>query len=163
MVVFWPQMDFNKKDVVIGFIIIAVAVSGAFLYRKLKNPDTNIVSTPTPVSFQKDLEDNFKYDIPEGVDSIELKDVSSGLPAGEAGNGRGIATKNEVLADIEDPIKGYFYQVWTEENDNFVSLGKLQMAKGGWLLDYSNLKLDNIQKIIISLEKIMIQDGEENP
>lgn len=146
MVVFWPQMNFNKKDVVIGFIIIAVAIGGAFLYRRLKNPNTNVVSSPTSISFQKDLEDSFKYDIPDDVGSIELKDVS-----GE--NGRGIATKNEVLADIEDPATGYFYQAWTEENGNFVSLGKLQMVKGGWLLDYSNLKLDNAEKIVISLEK----------
>ncbi|MDP3917991.1 MAG: hypothetical protein Q8Q30_02345 [Candidatus Woesebacteria bacterium] len=139
-------MNFSKKDVVIGFIIIAIAVSGAYLYRKLKNPEITTISNPTPISFQKDLEDSFKYDIPDGVNSIELKDVSGG-------NGRGIATENEVLADIEDPSSGYFYQAWIENNGNFVSLGKLQMAKGGWLLDYSNLKLDEAEKIIISLEK----------
>lgn len=135
-------MNFSKKDIVIGFIIIAVAVSGAYFYRKLKSPKTTIVSNPTPISFQKDLEDSFKYDIPDNINSIELK-----------GDGRGIATKNEVLVDIEDPSFGYFYQAWIENNGNLVSLGKLQMAKGGWLLDYSNLKLDEVQKIIISLEK----------
>lgn len=146
-------MNYSKKDIIIGFIIIAVVVSGAFLYRKLKNPKISLAPTPASISFQKDLEDSFKYDIPDDVGSIELKDVSGDPPAGEAGNGRGIATKNEVLADIEDPATGYFYQAWTEENGNFVSLGKLQMVKGGWLLDYSNLKLDNAEKIVISLEK----------
>ena len=139
-------MNYSKKDIIIGFIIIAVVVSSAFLYRKLKNPKISLAPTPASISFQKDLEDSFKYDIPDDAGSIELKDVS-----GE--NGRGIATKNEVLADIEDPATGYFYQAWTEENGNFVSLGKLQMVKGGWLLDYSNLKLDNAEKIVISLEK----------
>jgi len=139
-------MNYSKKDIIIGFIIIAVVVSGAFLYRKLKNPKISLAPTPTSISFQKDLEDSFKYDIPDDVDSIELKDVSNK-------NGRGIATKNEVLADIEDPIKGYFYQAWTEKSGNFVSLGKLQKVKGGWLLEYSNLKLDDVEKIVISLEK----------
>jgi hypothetical protein len=139
-------MNYSKKDIIIGFIIIAVVVSGAFLYRKLKNPKISLAPTPASISFQKDLEDSFKYDIPEDRSTIELKDVSGG-------NGRGVATDKEILADIDDPIRGYFYQAWTEENGNFVSLGKLQMVKGGWLLDYSNLKLDNAGKIVISLEK----------
>jgi hypothetical protein len=146
-------MNYSKRDVIIGFTIIALIILGAFLYKRSKSPQTNLISTPTSITFQRDIEESFKYDIPDDVSSIELKDISGDPPAGEAGNGRGIATKNEVLADIEDPATGYFYQAWTEENGNFVSLGKLQMVKGGWLLDYSNLKLDNAGKIVISLEK----------
>ncbi len=139
-------MDFNKKDVAIGFMIIVVVVSGAYLYKKLKTPQISLAPTPAPIDYQKDLEDSFKYDIPDGVNSIELKDVSGG-------SGRGIATQKEILADIEDPVIGYFYQGWLQKGDNYVSLGKLQVAKGGWLLEYNSAKLVDAEKIIVSLEK----------
>lgn len=140
-------MNFNRKDVVTGLIIIFLIIGGAYLYRYLKNPRTT-TPTPSPVSFEfrKDFEDSFKLDIPDNVNSIELKDVSGG-------DGRGIATENEILVDANNPDENKYYEAWLEKDDKLVSLGKLQMAKGGWLLNYDKSKYSDYKKIIISLEK----------
>lgn len=140
-------MNYSKRDVIIGFTIIALIIIGAFLYKRSKSPQINLISTPTPITFQKDIEESFKYDIPDNINSIELKDVSGG-------NGRGIATDKEVLADIDDPISNNFYQGWLEKEGNFISLGKLKIVKGGWLLEYNKSKLQDASKIIISLESV---------
>ena len=139
-------MNYNRKDVVTGFIIVVVIVLGVLIFKKLKTPKVLPSPTPQSISFREDLEDTFKFDIPENVNTIELKDISGG-------NGRGIATPSEVLVDIEDPATGYFYQGWLENGGNFISLGKLRVAKGGWLLEYDGSKYPEYKKIIISLEK----------
>lgn len=138
-------MNFSKKDVAIGFIIIAVAIGGAYLFKKWRTPKVSVTPTPVSIGFQKELEDKFRIDIPDTENNTELKDV-----AGK--NSRGIATDKEILADIEDPASGYFYQGWLEKNDLLVSLGKLQIAKGGWLLEFNKSKLPDAEKIIVSLE-----------
>ena len=139
-------MNFNRKDVVIGFVLIIIIVLVAFYYKKSKTPQTSVSPTPVEIGFRNELENNFKYDIPDNVDSIELKDVSNG-------SGRGVATKNEVLADLDDPEAGYFYQGWLENGGEPVSIGKLQVAKGGWLIEYNKAEYSAYKKIIISLEK----------
>ena len=142
-------MNFSKRDILIGFIIIALIIFGASYYRKIKNPfnKATSISTPISISFKDEFENNFKYDIPEDQNSIELKDVSGG-------DARGIATEKEILVDAADPSTGYYYEAWLIKDDQAVSLGKLQVAKGGWLLEYDKNKNSEYQKIIISLEKI---------
>ncbi len=142
-------MNYSKRDVAIGFIIIILVVVGAFYYKKVKTNKLNLIQTPAPVSiiFQEDIENSFKLDIPDDANTIELKDVSGG-------NGRGIATEKEILADIEDPSDNYFYQGWLQKNDELISLGQLQIAKGGWLLEYDKSKLSDAEKIIISFERV---------
>lgn len=140
------NMNYTKKDIVIGFVIIAVIILGTLLFKKYTNSRKAVVtSTPVSISFKDELEKNFRYTIPENTNSIELKDVSGG-------DGRGIATDNEVLADIPDPKYGYFYQGWLEKGNELISLGKLQSDKGGWLLEYNKSKLDDADKITVSLE-----------
>lgn len=140
-------MNFNRKDVVTGLIIILLIIGGAYLYKYLKKPRTQ-TPTPSPVSFEfkKDFSDSFKIDIPDNVSSIELRDVSGG-------DSRGIATENEILVDANNPDENKYYEAWLEKDDKLVSLGKLQMAKGGWLLNYDKSKYSDYKKIIISLEK----------
>lgn len=147
-------MNYSKRDIIIGFVIIGLVILGAFLYKKIRAPKITVTPKPVSIEFQKDIEDNFKFTIPANTSSIELKDVSGSLPAGQAGNGRGLATDKEILADIEDPTTGYFYEGWLEKGDQLVSLGKLQIAKGGWLLEYNKSKLNGATKIIVSLEKV---------
>lgn len=142
------MMNSSKKDIVTGLIIVLVILGGYLLYKKIKTPKILPSPTPKSISFEKELEDNFKFNIPDDVDTVELKDVSGG-------NGRGIATSTEVLADIEDPASGYFYEAWLQDSNtqDIVSLGKLRIAKGGWLLEYDGSKYPEYKKIIISLEK----------
>lgn len=139
-------MNYRKKDIVIGFILIAMTVGGFYFYKNLKVPKA--LPTPTPSTTKSDIQGLFDYVIPEDLASIELKDVSGG-------DGRGIATNKEILVDIKDPDSGYFYEAWLQgSNDqDIVSLGKMHVAKGGWLLEYNGAKYPEYKKIIISLEK----------
>ncbi|HCR35925.1 hypothetical protein A2130_00165 [Candidatus Woesebacteria bacterium GWC2_33_12] len=149
-------MNYNRKDILVGLVIVVVVVLGVLLFKKLKT--AKVLSTPVPqeISFKNDIEDSFKFDIPDNVKTTELKDVSGS-------NGRGIATSTEVLADIEDPVTGYFYEAWLQgsNNQDLISLGKLRIAKGGWLLEYEGSKYPEYKKIIISLEKVFDSNLEK--
>ncbi|EKE05694.1 MAG: hypothetical protein ACD_19C00182G0022 [uncultured bacterium] len=138
-------MNYSKKDVLIGFVIILIIIAGAFYYRIINNPKVLPSPTPVEISYQEDFENKFKFDIPDNANTLELKDVSGG-------NGRGLATNKEILADVENPQSGYFYQGWIEDNDKLTSLGKLIEAKGGWILKFPEISNTNNKKIIISLE-----------
>ena len=140
-------MNYSKKDIAIGFIIIATIILLSYLYKNNKTPQEVSVSSPVPISFKKELEESFKFKIPENSSSIELKDISGG-------DSRGIATENEILVDAEDPAAGYFYEAWIEKDNKLISLGKLLPAKGGWLLDNKTIEKDSNSKVIISLEKV---------
>lgn len=140
-------MNFYKKDVMVGLVIVLIIISGAYLYRYLKKPRIQKI-TPSPASyeFKKDFEESFQLDIPDNVNSIELKDVSGG-------NSRGIATDNEILVDADDPEAGFYYEAWLEKESGLISLGKLRFAKGGWLIEYDRSKNPTFTKVIVSLEK----------
>lgn len=140
-------MNFSKKDILIGFVLIAVIILGSLFYKKIRS--TKVSSSPLPVSieFKEEIENRFKYDIPDDVNTIELKDVSGG-------NARAIATSKEILADIDDPAASYFYEGWLQKDDSYVPLGKFKMAKGGWLLEYDGSQYSDYKKIIVSLEKV---------
>jgi hypothetical protein len=140
-------MNYSKKDIIIGFVIIALIILGAFLFKRYKASKLLTPSpSPVPVSFKNEIEDSFKYQIPEDTTSIGLRDVSGG-------NGRGLATDKEILADIDNPSSGKFYQGWLENSDGrLVSLGKLQSAKGGWMLEYDGSKYEGYRKVVVSLE-----------
>lgn len=137
-------MKYSKKDIAIGFVIIILIILGALYYKKSKNKPVP-TATPTTISFLNEIEDSFKYNIPENSNSIELKDVSGG-------DGRGIATEKEILVDIKDPDKLHFYEAWLLDGDKTISLGKLNQVKGGWLLEYDKSKFPNTNTIIVSLE-----------
>ena len=140
-------MNYSRRDVLIGFVVVVLIIIGIIAYRQNKAKKVSVTPTPTSITFENELEDSFKYDIPDNANSIELKDVSGG-------NGRGIATEKEVLADIEDPAIGYYYEAWLENSSNErVSLGRLRMAKGGWLLEYDKSQRGDYNKLIISLER----------
>ncbi len=138
-------MNFNKKDVFTGFVVILFVVAGVYLYRYLKTArPTSVIQTPISYEFKKDFEDTFMLDIPDNVNSIELKDITGG-------DSRGIATENEVLVDANDPKSG-FYQAWIEKDGVLTSLGKLTTAKGGWLVEYSMPSGVENSKVVVSLE-----------
>lgn len=141
-------MNYSKKDVVTGFVIIFIIIAGVYFYKYLNNKEAPVsVTSPASFEFKKEFSDSFKIEIPDGVNSVELKDISGG-------DGRGIATETEILVDADDPATNEYYEAWLEKDNKLVSLGKLQMAKGGWLLNYDKSKYEDYKKIIVSLEKI---------
>lgn len=139
-------MNFNKKDVLTGFVLLILIASGVYFYKNYNNSKKQDLSTP-PVSyeFKKDFEDNFKITFPEGKNVKELKDVSGG-------NSRAVATENEILLDADELNNNFYYQGWMEKKDGtLVSLGKFDVAKGGFLLNYKGLDNESY-KLIVSLE-----------
>lgn len=142
-------MKYSSKDIIIGFVIVISIFIFVYLFKNYKSKKAETVKTTTPVSvtYKNDFEKKFKYTIPDGVNSIELKDVSGG-------DGMGLATDNELLADIKDPDTGSFYQAWLEDNNGkVVLLGNLNISKGGWMIEYNKSKMTDARKIIVSLEK----------
>ncbi len=135
-------MNYSKKDVIIGFVIIILIVVGAFFYKNNKTSKIKTIPSPVSIEYKNDFEGQFKYDIPENSNSIELK-----------GEGRGLATDKEILADIDNPQVGYFYQGWVEDGGSLVSLGKLVEGKGGWMVEFPQILNTEGKRIIVTLEK----------
>lgn len=145
-------MNFKTRDVVIGVIVIALVITAGLVYRNLKSEKT--LPTPTPSTTNRDeIVKGFNYQIPEDVESIELKDVSGGL-------GRAIATRkyengtfiHAVLADLPDLEQG-FYEGWLVLGDKYISTGKLRIAKGGYLLEFeSTTDYSAYNKVVITKE-----------
>lgn len=151
----------KRQDIVIGIVILAIV--GGFLYTRSQQessttvPDTQTTSTTT----EKELEDRFKIDLPDGSPKAELTDV-------EGGDGSGIASYKveggsytlTVLADLSAPDQGASYQGWivrgNEGEDNYskVLAGRLTSAKGGYLLSFqSQTDYSDHKTVIISQEK----------
>lgn len=144
-------MNYNRKDIITGLVVILVIIGGVYLFKYLKK-DKVVLSTSSPASyeFKKDFDtessylDSFLKNIPDNVNTIELKDISGG-------DSRGIATENEILVDANDPEPG-FYQAWTEKDGVLTSLGKLTIVKGGWLVEYRIPNIVENSKVVVSLE-----------
>lgn len=152
-------MRFRTKDIVIGLVIIAIVIAAALLYKNLKTP--KVLPTPTPSTTKEDIQGMFNYQVPENVESIELKDVTGGTA-------KAIATRNyengtfthEVLADLPD-LKEGFYEGWLVMGDKYISTGKLRVAKGGYLLDFSSVTdYSDYTKVVVTKELVNDQTPE---
>lgn len=149
----------NRRDLTVGIIVIALIIGGYMLFKKAKNPP---VSPPITPSVQETIEKTFNVNIPKDVDTAEMKDVSGG-------NGSGLATRkwqngkftHTILADLPEPPKGEYYEGWLSKDDQFVSTGKLRVAKGGYLLEFNSSKnYSDYPKVAVTLEKINDQKPE---
>ncbi|AKM83151.1 hypothetical protein A2422_03775 [Candidatus Woesebacteria bacterium RIFOXYC1_FULL_31_51] len=147
-------MKSSRKDIVIGFILIIALVGGIFFYKNLKTP--KVLPTSTPLTIKSKIEGLFNYVIPDDLDSIELKDVTGGIY-------RGIAARKfekriftiTVLADLPDLSSNEFYEGWVFSGDKFISIGKLRIAKGGFLVDFtSNTDYSSYNKVTVTKEKV---------
>ena len=134
----------NKRDILAGLLVLIVAGIVVYMFVKPNVPKTNI-TLPTVRPTEK-IENKFNLQIPDDVEKINLNDVSGGT-------GSGIATRNEILVDLADPETGKFYQAWLEDNSGKrISLGKLVIEKGGWLVSYNSKASPEYKKVIVSLE-----------
>lgn len=140
------ELASRRKDIIVGLIIL-VAVAGIFYFFKNRTTSLKVEDTePTITQIERSLEDKFNFIVPDDVEKTELKDVSGG-------SSQGIATRTEVLADLPDPDAGYFYQAWLENGEKLVSLGRMSMAKGGWLTSYNGDNYKDYNKVVVSLER----------
>ena len=152
-------MKFKTRDVVVGIIIIAVVVTAGLLYKNLKSPKA--LPTPSSSGTKEELQEMFNYQVPDDVDSVELSDVTGG-------SAKAIATRkyenglytHAVLADLPDLDSG-FYEGWLVMEDKFISTGKLRIAKGGYLLEFSSsTDYSFYNKVVITKELINDQTPE---
>lgn len=132
----------RTRDILVGLIVLAVLVGGILWIRKVRLDRQSKMAVVTP-TVEEQISETFNgLEIPADVEKAELKDTSGG-------DGIGIATRDMILADLPDPESGYFYQVWVERGGNLVSLGKMRVAKGGFLFEGKILD----QKVVVSREK----------
>jgi hypothetical protein len=132
----------RTRDIFIGLIVIAILVGGVLWLRKSRI-DRQKELTITPTVEEKISETFNGLEVPKDVEKVELNDTSGG-------DGFGIATRDMVLVDLPDLEGGYFYQVWVENNGALTSLGKMQMAKGGYLFEG---RIDG-DGVVVSKEKV---------
>ena len=151
----------NKRDIVVGGVIL-VLLAGVVFWRQRIASRGEETKVPETLSVEDAIEDKFNLQIPEDVDKAELKDTSGGTASA-------IATRKfennkfelSILADMPDPSTGKFYQAWLtkgeRDSEEFsqVSLGRLILAKGGWMLNYSGDKdYSDHAKVIVSSEGV---------
>ncbi|MBX4205906.1 anti-sigma factor [Candidatus Microgenomates bacterium] len=135
--------NINRRDALVGFLILIVLAVVIYMFAKPNLPKQTVnIPSPKP---EEVVEQRFKLQIPDDIEKAELTDVSGGT-------GSGIATRSEILVDLPDPEQGKFYQAWLEKDGNLVSLGKMGMEKGGWLISYSGSRYPSYNKVVVSLE-----------
>lgn len=145
----------KTRDVVIGFVILVVLIAGALVIRNARNAKTTNVPLPTP-NF-KQIESKFpSLTVPANADRINLNSVNGATGMGESfrtySNDRFSLT---IMADLSAPKAGYFYQGWIANAKSFVSLGKLSLAKGGYLSEFgANKDYSDYKKVVVTLEKV---------
>ena len=148
----------NRRDIVIGFVILA-ALAGFIFFRAKRETSPELI-VPQTLSVEDKLEEAFNLQLPEDVEKVELNDVSGG-------DGSGIATRkfengrftHTVLADLPDPAAGSFYEGWLvrgnpqDANFAFISTGKMKLAKGGYLLEFqSATDFSEYNQVIVTKE-----------
>lgn len=149
----------NRRDIVLGAVVL-LAIAGLIYWRQLSSK-SEVETVPEALSVEDQIEDKFKYTLPDDVEKAELKDVTGGdasaVTTRKFENNKFTST---ILADLPDPESGSFYQGWLikgeEGTDDYriASLGKLTVAKGGWMLDYSGAtNYSEYDKVMITLEK----------
>lgn len=143
----------NRRDIVIGLIILAVLAGVVYFVRRPRGPTLPAIPTP---STEEKIEESFNVKIPEDVERAELTAVAGA-------DGSGIATRkfetgvftHTVLADLPEPEAGTFYEGWLVKGLSFISSGEMRIAKGGYLLDFtSSVDYSDYNKVVITLEKV---------
>jgi len=150
----------KARDVVIGLVVLVLLITGAIYIRNARKAKSLTVPTPTP-NFQQ-TESKFPgLTIPADADKASLNSVSGGEGTGESfktfSKGKFSLT---VMADLPSPDQRSFYQAWLvrgnpgDANFAFVSLGKMSLAKGGYLSEFSaNKDYSDYKKVVVTLEK----------
>jgi hypothetical protein len=142
----------RTRNIFAAFVVIVAIVAGALVIKNRAKIVQKVSPSPTP-SIQQQIQNKFNgLVIPSDQESIELKDVSGG-------SGMGLATRNEILADLPTLPNGEFYQGWLENNGKTVLLGTLKMAKGGWILNYNSSMYPGYNKVIVMVGGKHILEG----
>lgn len=142
------------RDIVIAVVILAII---GFVLYNISNTDNTPELEATPISgeIEQNLEERFQRDIPDDVEKTELEGTVEGtevsaLAIRDYSDGAYTAS---VLADLEAPEAGKQYYAWINRDEEYVRLGTLQQAKGGWLIDYeSSTDYSEFDRVVVSHE-----------
>lgn len=148
----------RSRNIIIGIVfVIIILLLVVYLARKRQADSTlpTFSPIPTPVtSFESQIKNNFGLTLPVNAVKADLKDVTGGNQVGLATFDSSNNTYT-ILANLETPVIGYFYQAWLTNNSDAISLGQLSLAKGGWLTNFkSNKNITDHKQVLITLEKI---------
>ena len=146
----------KTRDLIIGFIFLVGIVAAVLIIKgkaKVNSLPVPTVPTPTP-SIQQKMRNKFQnLVIPAGGDQIDLTDVTGG-------SSMGIATRNEIIADLPSLSNRQSYQAYlANTSGKTVLLGTLVNKKGGWILDYDSSKFPGYNKVIITQRTTHILEG----
>lgn len=148
----------QRKDLAIGLIVLAIIAGIVFLVQRRRQD--LVVPTPVPSSTPSleeavnRIEDSFRVDIPDDVEKADLRDTrNTGFGGIVTRDVKGNSSNITVLADMEDPEAGKFYQVWIRKPGQTRLLGTMRVSKGGYLSDVTlSEDLSSFNEIIVSLE-----------
>lgn len=143
----------KAKNFFTGFFLLVVIITAVLLIDRKMKVSKPVAPIATP-SIQQKIESKFKgLTIPANVEQIELKDVTGG-------ESMGIATRNEILADLPDLAKGQIYQAYLVNSfGKIVLLGSLRAAKGAWILEYNSGEFPGYNKVVIAQGATHILEG----
>lgn len=143
----------KSRDFIIGFIVLVILVAGVLWFYKYRNVSTSNLPIETPNIVSKINTAFPNLTIPEGVERIELKDVTGGQNIG-------VATRSEIVANLPDLANGKFYQAWLENSEGkTLLLGNLKTSKSGWILSYTASKYPGYNKVIVKQGDMRILEG----
>jgi hypothetical protein len=150
------------RNILIGLIVVALVAGGFYLLKGRASKNQLQEETPSVASTtESKIKNRFMLEIPDDVEKAELKDVSGGESYGVATRKfeSGVFT-HTVLADLSTPESGFFYEGWLvrgkqgDADFDFFSTGKMRIAKGGYLLEFSaNIDYPEYKGVVITLEK----------
>lgn len=149
----------RTRNILIGIVLVIIIILLAIFLLRRRNENIIKVNSPlpTPVSqFQEDLQNNFGITVPTSAVKGDLKDVSGGNQMGLVTLDK-VGNQNQytVIANLADPLPGYFYEAWLVNGNDYVGLGKLVTAKGGWIVNYSTGRdLSDHKTVWVTLEKV---------
>ncbi len=142
----------KTKDAVIGLVVLVILITSALLIKRARTNKLQNMPSATPTVEQR-IKDTFGgLIIPEDVDKADLTDVSGG-------DGVGIATRTEILADLPEPTSNRFYQAWLEKDGKKVLLGRMRVAKGGYIIEYDGARYPGYNKVVVTLGETRILEG----
>lgn len=146
------------------FVVVVLILLGIWVWQRVRGPKTNLTSEELVLNDQvNQFLDQAGFEIPDDVERANLADVSGG-------NATGVATRKTdngtsqftVLAALPDLDSGW-YQAWLNNSDGSapVSLGKLRVAKGGYLVETTtNQDWSDKSQVTVTLEQTMDDQPE---
>lgn len=151
-----------RRDVLVGIVVLSALAGLIYFWQR---PETSEdLQVPQTLSVEDEMEQKFNLQIPENADRAELSDVAGGSASG-------IATRvfedgtftHTVLADLPEPEGGKFYEGWLVKDADVVYTGKMKLAKGGYLLEFSsNENYSEHNRVVITLEEVDDASPEEH-